>query len=77
MVVWFLILILTAPDGSDARAVLNTSKTPQYNTQEACVEVAKVLAEQMKQKVGDKAKVFWQCQAIEEQEFKRALPPSI
>lgn len=77
MSVWFLVIVLVAADGSSAKALLNTSQVPKYNTAEACTNFGKKAADELQQAAGDKIKVFWECQAVKESDFKRALPPSI
>lgn len=78
MTVWMLIIMFVSADGNMVKAVLNTSKTPQYNTEEACAEVGKALSAKYQEQIGiENAKVFWQCQGLDYHDLERALPPRI
>jgi hypothetical protein len=76
MVVWFLILTIVTSDGH-VKTILNTSSKPEYNVKESCEGAAKDMADQLQEKVGDKARIYWQCQDIKYEDIDRALPPRI
>jgi hypothetical protein len=76
MVIWFLILTLITPDGK-VKTMLNTSSKPEYNVKESCEGAAKEMAATLQESLGDKARVFWECQDIKYEYIDRALPPRI
>jgi len=77
MVVWFLIIIGISPDLSEVHTKINTPMEYKYNNEAVCKAYGQYIADDLAKKIGDKGKIYWECDPVEENEFNRALPPRI
>jgi hypothetical protein len=71
--IWFLVIMAVMPDNT-AKSEIFSAPDSQYNTQQMCMAAGKELSEKITIASEGKAKVYFNCHAIEYDKILLALP---